>query len=235
MKKSVIILVSALMLVSCGSGGSKKQTAEKSIETMENNYQVKLLTVDPGHFHAALVQKIMYPQVSPEVRVYSPEGPDVQQHLNRIASYNSRPADPTAWNEIVYKGDDFFEKMLSEKAGNVVVLSGNNRKKAEYINRSIGAGLNVLADKPMIISPDDFSKLEVAFTSAKEKGVLLYDIMTERFEITTLMQKLLSQEEEIFGKLETGTKGRSGSDKSKRSSLLKDCIGFPASAPCMVF
>jgi hypothetical protein len=103
---------------------------------MGNNYKVKLLTVDPGHFHAALVQKTMYPQVSPDVRVYAPEGPDVQQHLNRIESYNTRTADPTAWNEIVYKGTDFFEKMLSENAGNVVVLSGNNRKKAEYITRS---------------------------------------------------------------------------------------------------
>jgi predicted dehydrogenase len=235
MRKSVIILVSALILVSCGSGGSKKQTTEKSIETMENNYQVKLLTVDPGHFHAALVQKIMYPQVSPEVRVYSPEGPDVQQHLNRIASYNSRPADPTAWNEIVYKGDDFFEKMLSEKAGNVVVLSGNNRKKAEYINRSIGAGLNVLADKPMIISPDDFSKLEGAFTSAKEKGVLLYDIMTERFEITTLMQKLLSQEEEIFGKLETGTREDPAVTKVSVHHFSKIVSGSPLQRPAWFF
>ncbi len=202
---------------------------------MENNYQVKLLTVDPGHFHAALVQKIMYPQVSPEVRVYSPEGPDVQQHLNRIASYNSRPADPTAWNEIVYKGDDFFEKMLSEKAGNVVVLSGNNRKKAEYINRSIGAGLNVLADKPMIISPDDFSKLEGAFTSAKEKGVLLYDIMTERFEITTLMQKLLSQEEEIFGKLETGTREDPAVTKVSVHHFSKIVSGSPLQRPAWFF
>ncbi len=235
MKRTLIFLITALIMTSCGSGGSKKQDAEKSIETMENNYQVKLLTVDPGHFHAALVQKIMYPQVSPEVRVYSPEGPDVQQHLNRITSYNSRPADPTAWNEIVYKGDDFFEKMLSEKAGNVVVLSGNNRKKAEYITRSIGAGLNVLADKPMIISPDDFSKLEGAFTSAKEKGVLLYDIMTERFEITTLMQKLLSQEEEIFGKLETGTREDPAVTKVSVHHFSKIVSGSPLQRPAWFF
>jgi predicted dehydrogenase len=235
MKKSVIILVSALILVSCGSGGSKKQVTEKSFETMENNYQVKLLTVDPGHFHAALVQKTMYPHVSPEVRVYSPEGPDVQQHLNRITSYNTRPADPTSWKEIVYKGDDFFENMLGEKAGNVVVLSGNNRKKAEYITRSIGAGLNVLADKPMIISPDDFAKLEKAFIVAKEKGVLLYDIMTERFEITTLMQKLLSQEEEIFGKLEAGTREDPAVSKVSVHHFSKIVSGSPLQRPAWFF
>ena len=97
MKRVLIIIASALIMTSCGSGGSKKQTAEKSLEAMEDNYKVKLLTVDPGHFHAALVQKTMYPQVSPDVRVYAPEGPDVQQHLNRIASYNTRTAEPTSW------------------------------------------------------------------------------------------------------------------------------------------
>ena len=107
---------------------------------MEKNYQVKLVTVDPGHFHAALVQKRMYEQVSPDVHVYAPEGPDYKQHLAKINSYNSRTANPTAWNEIVYTGPDFFEKMLTEKAGNVVVLSGNNKKKAEYITKSINAG-----------------------------------------------------------------------------------------------
>lgn len=235
MRRSAIILVSAMMLASCGTGGGKKQTAEKTPETMKKNYQVMLLTVDPGHFHAALVQKTMYPQVSPEVRVYAPEGPDVQQHLNRITSYNSRADDPTSWNEIVYKGDDFFEKMLSENAGNVVVLSGNNRKKAEYISRSIDAGLNVLADKPMIISPDDFSKIQKAFTVAKEKGVLLYDIMTERFEITTILQKILSQQEVIFGKLEAGTRDEPAVSKVSVHHFSKLVSGSPLQRPAWFF
>jgi predicted dehydrogenase len=235
MKRSFIFLISAIVLVSCGQGGSKKQSNKKTLETMESNYQVRLLTVDPGHFHAALVQKAMYPQVSPDVHVYAPEGSDVQQHLNRIASYNSRQTNPTAWNEIIYKGDDFFEKMLAEKAGNVVVLSGNNRKKTEYIIRSVSAGLNVLADKPMIITPDDFSKLEEAFAVAKEKGVLLFDIMTERFEITTLLQKLLSQEEEIFGKLEAGTKEDPAVSKISVHHFSKIVSGSPLQRPAWFF
>ena len=55
----------------------------------------------------------------------------------------------------------------------LLFLSGNNRKKAEYITKSVNAGLNVLADKPMIIDPEDFPILEAAFTTAKEKGILL--------------------------------------------------------------
>jgi predicted dehydrogenase len=205
MEKLFVLLIPALILASCGSGGSKKQQADKTQETMENKYQVQLITVDPGHFHAALVQKIMYDQVSPEVYVYAPDGPDYQQHINRINSYNSRAENPTSWNEIIYTGWDFFDKMLEDKPGNVVVLSGNNKKKAEYISKSVEAGLNVLADKPMIISPDDFPKLEEAFKVANEKGILLYDIMTERYEVTTILQKLLSLNEEIFGTLTAGT------------------------------
>jgi predicted dehydrogenase len=206
MKKFFLFTIPfVLVLSSCGTGGSKQQTV-KSDSSMEKNYQVKLIIVDPGHFHAALLQKNMYDEVSPDVHVYAPQGPDYMQHLDLIKSYNNRHVNPTSWNEIVYTGPDFFEKMLRDKAGNVVVLSGNNRKKAEYITKSINAGLNVLADKPMIISPEDFPSLEVAFKTAEEKGVLLYDIMTERYEVTTILQKLLSQNTKVFGVLTTGSK-----------------------------
>jgi predicted dehydrogenase len=235
MKKLFILILSLPILASCGSGGSKKKTVEKTQPAMEQNYQVKLMTVDPGHFHAALVQKIMYDQVSPEVHVYAPEGPDYIQHLGRIKSYNSRAADPTSWNEIVYTGPDFFDKMLEQRPGNVVVLSGNNRKKAEYISRSINAGLNVLADKPMIISGKDFPILVKAFRTAGEKGILLYDIMTERYEVTTILQKLLSQNEEIFGKLTTGTKEEPAVSKVSVHHFSKLVSGVPLQRPAWFF
>lgn len=235
MKKYLSVILSLIFIVSsCGTGGSKK-ASEKSSEAMKNEFSVKLITVDPGHFHAALIQKTMLPQVSPDVYVYAPDGPDVKQHLDRIASYNSRPSNPTSWNEIVYKGDDFFEKMLSEKTGNVVVLSGNNKKKADYILKSVNAGLNVLADKPMIIFPEDFPKLQEAFRVAEEKGVLLYDIMTERHEITSILQKLLSQREEIFGKLVQGTKEMPAVTKVSVHHFAKLVSGTPLLRPAWFF
>ena len=78
--------------------------------------------------------------------------------------------------------------MLEHRPGNVVVISGNNARKADYIKQSVEAGLNVLADKPMVIDPEEYPMLEEAFHTAREKGVLLYDIMTERYEITTMIQ-----------------------------------------------
>lgn len=166
---------------------------------------VKLITVDPGHFHAALVQKSMYDDVDSVVHVYAPAGPDVELHLGRIKAFNARAESPTDWNEVVYTGDDFFEKMLTQKAGNVVVLAGNNQKKTEYISKSLGAGFHVLADKPMAIDTKGFEVLKEAFATAKSNQVLLYDIMTERYEISTMLQKEFSQMPEIFGTLEEGT------------------------------
>lgn len=171
----------------------------------QSRKEIKLITLDPGHFHAALVQKNMYPEVSPEVRVYAPAGADLDFHLQRIQGYNARKDNPTAWQEKTYTGSDYFEKMLAEKAGNVVVIAGNNRIKADYIQKSINAGLNVLADKPMIIDGKDFEKLKKTFTTAAQKKVLLYDIMTERYEITTMLQREFSMQPAAFGKLEKGT------------------------------
>ncbi len=166
---------------------------------------VRLITLDPGHFHAALVQKTMYADVDPTVHVYAPAGPDLPLHLNRIKAYNSRPQSPTTWQQDVYTGPDFFEKMLSEKKGNVVVLAGNNQKKTDYILQSLQAGFHLLADKPMAITTKNFETLKQAFAVAEKKNLLLYDIMTERYEITTMLQRELSLMPQLFGTLEKGT------------------------------
>jgi len=168
-------------------------------------HEVKLITIDPGHFHAALIQKIMYEQVSPIVHVYAPEGSDVTDHLNRIDGFNNRPGNPTKWVEKVYTGPDYFDKMIEDKPGNVLVTSGNNQKKIDYINAAVEARINVLADKPMCINIDGFYQLQEAFKTADKYGVLLYDIMTERGEITTFLQKELIHIPEVFGQLMSGT------------------------------
>jgi predicted dehydrogenase len=114
-------------------------------------------------------------------------------------------------------------------------LSGNNRKKAEYITKSINAGLNVLADKPMIIAPEDFPELEAAFTTAHDKGVLLYDIMTERYEVTTILQKLLSQNSRVFGTLTTGSKEEPAVTKVSVHHFSKIVSGSPLLRPAWFF
>ena len=51
---------------------------------------VRLITLDPGHFHAGLIQKEMYPGVDPTVHVYAPLGPDLLAHLGRVSAFNRR-------------------------------------------------------------------------------------------------------------------------------------------------
>src|SRR5690606_22839985 len=167
--------------------------------------KITFITVDPGHFHAALVQKTAYKQVDTTVYVYAPEGDDIDLHLKRIEAYNSREKDSTNWNSVVYTGDDFFEKMIADKKGGVIVLAGNNQKKTEYIKESVEAGLNVLADKPMAIHSEGFELLKQSFDTAAQNNLILYDIMTERFEITSILQKELAMNKDIFGDLEKGS------------------------------
>lgn len=192
----IILIASQLILVSC----EKKQETKQ--QTRAN---VQLLVVNPGHFHAALVQKTMYPEVDSLVYVYAAAGADLDMHLKRIEGYNSRPENPTFWKQEIYTETDFFEKMVAQKKGNVVVLAGNNQQKTNYIAQSLQNGFHVFSDKPMAISKTGFEKLKEAFQTAEKNKVLLYDMMTERYEITSILQKELSQLPEIFGTLEKGT------------------------------
>jgi predicted dehydrogenase len=192
---------------------------------------IKLVTLDPGHFHAALVQKKMYAVVDSSVAVYAPAGSDVEQHLNRIASYNGRTDSPTRWKEAVYTGADFFEKMIAEKKGNVVVLSGNNLKKTDYILQSLQNGFHVFADKPMVIDTKGFEKLKTAFDLAAKDQLLLYDIMTERFEITSMLQRELSMQPDLFGELEKGTPANPAITKESVHHFYKYVSGSVLTRP----
>lgn len=188
-------------LTACKPG---KKT-ETKMEFTGTPGEVTVMTLDPGHFHAALVHKNMYPQVNPNVYIFAPGGPELEDHLGRMESFNQRTESPASWNPAVYRGQDFLDKMLKEKPGNVMVTAGNNRKKSEYILQTIRSGIHVLADKPMAIDADGFRMLLQAFGDAAKKDVLLYDIMTERYEITSILQKELMQMPGVFGELDTGS------------------------------
>jgi len=238
MKNLSMLAIAFLVMFTACTGGSKNSTeTKKETSAMFTGAkgEVKIMTLDPGHFHAALVQKSMYEQVDPVVYVFAPDGEDVVDHLKRIEGFNTRAENPTSWEEKVYKGDDFFEKMIAEKPGNVMMTAGNNAKKTDYIYKTIEAGINVLADKPMVITPDEFPKLEKAFQLADEKGVLLYDIMTERHEITTMLQRELSQLPEVFGKLVVGTEENPAITKESVHHFFKYVSGKALKRPAWFF
>ena len=196
---------------------------------------VKWITLDPGHFHAALVQKTMVEGVDPEVHVYAPAGPDLERHLAMIEGFNTRAEQPTHWRMRVHASPDYLAEMLRERPGNVVVISGNNAKKSQYILACVKAGLNVLADKPMAITPEDFQRIEEAYRVAGGKHLILLDIMTERHEITTLLQKELSRFPGVFGELDKGTPDNPAVTKESVHHFSKLVNGVPLQRPPWFF
>ena len=223
-------------LAGCGGpSGENSESATAASDPSADAARFRLVTLDPGHFHAALVQKSMYPDVSPVVHVYAPEGEELAQHVARIESYNTRAEAPTRWDLQVHTGPDFLDRMIADRAGNIVVISGNNARKAEYIVRAVEAGFHVLADKPMARTPADLERLEHAFRVAREGGVQLYDIMTERFEITSMLQRALSKNASLFGDLEKGSPEAPAITKESVHHFSKTVSGAPLIRPAWFF
>ncbi|WP_423128967.1 putative oxidoreductase C-terminal domain-containing protein [Gaoshiqia sp. Z1-71] len=229
------LIFSLIFFASCTGGGQQSAKQEDQSKFTGAQGEVKLMTLDPGHFHAALIQKTMYEQVDPTVYVYAPEGTDVQDHLAKIEGFNTRAENPTNWDIKVYTGADYLGKMIAEKPGNVMMVSGNNAKKTEYIKAAADAGINIFADKPMAINTEGFTLLEEAFKSAEANGVLLYDIMTERHEITTIIQRELSKVPEVFGVLKEGTAEEPAITKESVHHFFKEVAGSPLKRPTWFF
>lgn len=215
---------------SCVTPSEDKETP---LSGQEN--QVVLMTLDPGHFHAALIQKSMYDTVDSTVYVYAPEGAEVADYFDKIDGYNARGDNPTGWQTKAYIGNDFLEKMLEQKPGNVMVVAGKNDKKIDYILAAVKAGINVYADKPLVVNEEGFRKLEEAFKIAEQNGVMIYDIMTERFEETTMMQKQFSMIPTIFGELLDGTPEEPAISKESVHHFSKIVSGKPLIRPAWFF
>lgn len=227
--------ISALLICLCFACAEKtKKEADKTMKE-EVSEKVVFMTLDPGHFHAALVQKTMYPQVDSTSYVFAPEGLEVQDFLDKIDAYNTRDEVPTSWTVKKRLGDDYLETMLQEKPGNVMIVAGKNSKKVDYILEAVKSGLNVYADKPLVINPEGYEKLKKAFEIAEEKGVMIYDIMTERFEVTTAMQKLFSTLPDVFGKLVDGSVDEPAISKESVHHFFKYVSGNPLVRPAWFF
>jgi predicted dehydrogenase len=196
---------------------------------------VRLITVDPAHFHAALIQKEMYPGVAKRVYVYAPLGNDLTEHLLRISRFNTRKDNPTSWDLDVRCSPDFMARMLKERPGNVVVFAGRNRIKIDRIKASVDAGLNVLADKPWILVSEDLPKVKAALDAADRRGLIAYDIMTERFEITSLMQRVMVNDPAVFGTPVAGTPQDPGVYMESVHHLMKTVAGVPSLRPVWFF
>ena len=125
--------------------------------------------------------------------------------------------------------------MLEDRPGDIVVLAGNNRRKTEYIADAVNAGLSVLADKPMAIDYEGFQRLDETFEKAESEGVLLYDIMTERYNIFSILQKELIHNPLVFGELDKGSPENPAIIKNSLHHFYKEVSGSPLRRPAWYY
>ncbi len=195
----------------------------------------RLIILDPGHFHATLLQREMYAGIDRRVTVYSKLGPELVDYINRISLFNTRKESPTRWELRVHTSDDPMAEMLRDRAGDVVVFTGRNRGKIDRILAALEAGFHVLADKPWIIASADLPKLQKALDLARSKGLVAYDIMTERHEVTSQLQREFVNSPEVFGRLETGSVGDPAIRARSIHHVSKIVAGVPLRRPAWFF
>ena len=202
---------------------------------------VRFVTIDPGHFHAALVQKRAYPEVSPIVRVYAPSGDELTAHLGLIESFNTRADEPTAWKEEVCASAGYLARFKADAAAKtfgdcpVVILAGKNDIKGDYALAAVEAGCHVLSDKPMAITPEVYAKTVQAARLAEKKGLCFADIMTERNEITTILQRALTRNRALYGEQEKGTPDDPAIVKESVHHYCKLVNGKPLKRPAWYY
>lgn len=228
------MLLTCVFMLSCNSQNKSPAVDPATVFTGKPG-EIKLVVLNPGHFHASLLQKFEQPLVNDTVFVYAPKGDELDQYLASIDAYNNREENPTRWVEIVYEGEDYLEKMIEEKNGNVVILAGNNRKKTKYIAEAVKAGFNVLSDKPMVINKENFTLLRSSFDDARANGLYLLDVMTERNEIINTLTRELIQMNEVFGELRPGTPDEPAVVMKNLHHFYKEVSGAPLVRPAWFY
>lgn len=228
-----LFLICMLVLASCNA--QQGDTRKDSFAFTGKKGEVKLIVLDPGHFHASLLQKNSLPVLNDSVLVYAPDSTGLVSYLKAIDSYNKRSENPTSWRTSCYVGDDFLNRMTNDVKGNVVILAGNNGNKTEKILHSINSGFHVLSDKPMAINSEHFRILENAYVSSKEKDVLLYDMMTERYDLLNIIAKRLINDKMVFGTLQHGTYKDPSISMESVHHFYKEVSGAPLIRPAWYY
>ncbi len=196
---------------------------------------IRLMTLAPGHFHAALVQKRMVPGVASRNYVYAPLDADTALYLERLAAFNNRKDNPTSWEVDLRAGSNWVERFHREQPGNVVFLSGRNRSKIDLMKLAVSNNLHVIADKPWVIEFADFPKVEDLYRETDVRDVFVWDIMTERHETTNQLVREFIRDAAIFGKWQVGTPTQPALSLEGRHFLMKQVAGRPLIRPWWSF
>lgn len=194
----------------------------------------RLVVVDPGHFHAALLQQEMHPQLAPQVQVLAPLGPDLLDYLSRISRFNNRSDNPTNWEMTVHAAPDFLDRLRSARPGDIAVFSGRNHDKLAGMRVAVEAGLHVIADKPIVIERNDLPGLEEVLNRAAQRGLVVAQIGGGRDGVTNVL-RALREDLEVFGEPISGTPDAPGVTIVSVHHLMKEVAGSPNLRPPWYF
>ncbi|NGM62716.1 oxidoreductase [Sphingobacterium sp. SGG-5] len=225
--KNIFYFLTAILLMNMGCGSER--SSENKGDTAE------LLVIDPQHFHAALTQKYANEGIDTLVHLFAESENTATGYTELIEQYNSRDTDPTHWNIVGYYGADFLEKAFQGATGNVVVLAGDNQKKIDYITQAVQHDRDVFADKPLVIDVAGYNKLKALMgDNSKEHPTLIYDIMTERYDVKNQIIKALINNREFSGGLQAA-----GSEPvitfASTHHFIKEVSGKPLIRPVLFF
>lgn len=194
----------------------------------------RLAVINPGHFHAALVTKSPLAHMCDTIDVYAPAGTELEQYKGFIQSYNNRENNPTDWVLNLNTGDDFMSAFAADKKSDIVVLAGNNRDKTDYILAATATGKNVLADKPMAIDRHGFDKLADAYRRADADSLVIYELMTERYDTLNILTREIVNNPDLFGSFITDGDIPAVTMKSVHH-FYKEVSGAPLTRPAWYY
>lgn len=195
----------AVLFISCLA--IDKAYAAETPEPLCPAPEVRFMLLDPGRAHAAMLRQELFDGVSLYIDVYAALDSDLLDYLDGVRRLNARATNPAALRLEVHASPDSLTRMLEERPGNVVVLSGRNRDRIHAIRAAVEAGFSVLADDPWIIRAEDLPSLEAVLIEADRRGLVACDTATARYEITTMLLRELAGDKDVFGRILTGSAG----------------------------
>ena len=115
------------------------------------------------------------------------------------------------------------------------MLAGNNARKFITSKRYHRRRVECLCGQTDVHQQEGFETLKEAFAAAEKNHVLLYDIMTERYEITSILQKEMVNTPAVFGQMKQGSPEDPAIVKESVHHFFKYVSGKPLTRPGWFF
>ena len=113
-------------------------------------------------------------------------------------------------------------------------LSRRNSAKIDRIQRCIENSFNVPADKRWIL-PSDLPNIQHALDLAEERRLVAYNIMTERYEAISILQRELVNTTSVFGAILPGNTESPAVFTESVHRSMKSVAGVPSLRPPWFF